>query len=60
MSLNGEGRGDEVRIGRAGGMRRGMVWPSGLYYNAVIRDGTRSRRQGSLDLANNIRLRLTK
>jgi len=36
MSLNGEGRGDEVLIGRAGGMRRGMVWQSGLYYKAVL------------------------
>lgn len=36
MSLNGEGRGDEVLIVRAGGMRRGVVWQSGLYYNAVF------------------------
>jgi len=32
----GEGRGDEVLIGGAGGRRRGMVWQSGLYYNVVL------------------------
>lgn len=36
MSLNGEERGDEVLMCRAGGMRQGMVWQSGLYYNAVL------------------------
>jgi hypothetical protein len=36
MSLNWEGRSDEMLIGRAGGRRRGMVWQSGLYYNAVL------------------------
>jgi len=36
MSLNGEGRGDEVLISRARGMRRGTVWHSGLYYNALL------------------------
>jgi len=36
MSLNGEGRVDEMLIGRAGGMRQGTAWQSGLYYNAVL------------------------
>jgi hypothetical protein len=36
LSLNWEGRSDEVRIGRGGGRRGGMARPSGLYYSAAL------------------------